>query len=172
MSGKKTDADIFPEMTFVHYGDKDPTPEDIVEVYRNAVAEKLKRQHDPGLKKLRDIDQTAQIHETMGPLMQLPIGGTLGGLGMPALNGLRRGEPLTNREKGQSLILGAPIGAAATMAVPHLIGTFMGRFKRKPRRNHVEYIVGDDAWKNYLIPGYAGYRDAIRRRPVKEMIGK
>ena len=164
MSRKKTDAGVLPEMTFIHYGDKDPTPEDIVEVYQNAVAEKLKRQHDLGLKKLRDIDQTAQIHENMGPLMQLLIGGTIGGLGMLALNRLRRGEPLTNREKGQSLILGAPIGAAATMAVPHLIGSFMGQFKRNPWQNHVEYIIGDNAWKNYLIPGYAGYRGAIRNR--------
>ena len=164
MSKKKTDAGGLPEMTFIHYGDKDPTPEDIVEVYQNAVAEKLKRQHDRGLKKLRDIDQMAQIHETVGPLMQLLIGGTIGGLGMLALNRLRRGEPLTNREKGQSLILGAPIGAAATMAVPHLIGSFMGQFKRNPWQNHVEYIIGDNAWKNYLIPGYAGYRGAIRNR--------
>lgn len=68
MSKKKTGTDIFPEMTFIHYGDKDPTPEDIVAVYQ------------------------------------------------------------------------------------------------KPWQNHVEYIIGDNAWKNYLIPGYAGYRGAIRNR--------
>ena len=172
MSKKKTDTDIFPEMTFIHYGDKDPTPEDIVEVYQSAVAEKLQRQRDKSLKKLREIDQEAQIHENVGPLMQLLIGGTLGGLGTLAVNRLRSGEPLTNREKVQSLIPGAVIGAAATMAVPHLMGTFMGQFKRKPWQNHVEYIIGDNAWKNYLIPGYAGYRDTIRRRLVKEMIGE
>ena len=32
-----------PEMTFIHYGDKDPTPEDIVEVYQKAVRERLAR---------------------------------------------------------------------------------------------------------------------------------
>ena len=165
MSKKKNEQiNTLPTLTFVHYGDKDPTPEEIVGIYQSAVAEKLQRQHDRGLKKLRDIDQTAQIHESMGPLMQLLIGGTLGGLGALAVNRLRSGEPLTNREKVQSLIPGAVIGAAATMAVPHLIGTFMGQFKRKPWQNHVEYIIGDNAWKNYLIPGYAGYRGAIRNR--------
>ena len=165
MSKKKNgQINTLPTLTFVHYGDKDPTPEEIVGIYQSAVAEKLQRQRDKSLKKLREIDQEAQIHENVGPLMQLLIGGTIGGLGMLTINRLRRGEPLTNREKGQSLILGAPIGAAATMAVPHLIGTFMGQFKQKPWQNHVEYIVGNNAWKNYLIPGYAGYRGAIRNR--------
>ena len=173
MSKKKNgQINTLPTLTFVHYGDKDPTPEEIVGIYQSAVAEKLQRQRDKSLKKLREIDQEAQIHENVGPLMQLLIGGTLGGLGVLAVNRLRSGEPLTNREKVQSLIPGAVIGAAATMAVPHLIGTFMGQFKRNPWQNHVEYIIGDNAWKNYLIPGYAGYRDTIRRRLVKEMIGE
>ena len=42
---KKKDGQLntLPTLTFVHYGDKDPTPEDIVEVYQKAIRERLAR---------------------------------------------------------------------------------------------------------------------------------
>lgn len=169
MSKKKTDTDIFPEMTFIHYGDKDPTPEDIVEVYQNAVREKLRERFEKDVvKKVKRTllyDPDAVTHESLGPLTQMALGGVLGGLGATAIASAVKGGKMPDSETmKKTLGFGIPLGALALGALPNMIGSAIGAREKNPLTSQIKYTMGNNAWKHYLIPGYAGYRKAVRER--------
>lgn len=169
MSRKKTDTDIFPEMTFIHYGDKDPTPEEIVEVYQNAVRDKLRERFEKDVikaaKRTLLYDPNDTTHESLGTLTQMALGGALGGLGATAIASAMNGGKIPDSvNMKRSLWLGIPLGALALGVVPDMIGSIKGAREKNPLTSQIKYHLGNNAWKNYLIPGYAGYRKAVRER--------
>lgn len=160
------------DMIFTYYGDKKLTQEDLAALRRTVSQAKFKRKYEENMRR-KNADRVAQGHESAGVLSHMLVGGALGGLSAAVIKKLmNKGKPIDQKEMNQALGVGITVGALAVPGIPNLLGMIMGSRKDKLLESHVDYISGNNAWKNYLIPGYAGYRDTIRRRLVKEMIGE
>ena len=108
---------------------------------------------------LKKLDQDAYWHESMGMITQTALGallGTAAGIGAGALmgGGLKSDyiRPLGT--------LGTVLGTAGG------VGAYWLAQKRGREKGSLEerekYLTGNNTWKNYLIPGYAGYQTGSR----------
>lgn len=108
-------------------------------------------------------DRSAQLHELAGGITNMLLLGLLGagaGTGAAALYNKYSDEPLTENGKSAALLKGALYGGAIGAGTGGLatgIGGLLGLLGANTKKR-AKYLKDGSMWKNYLIPGYAGYQ--------------
>lgn len=105
-------------------------------------------------------DRSAQLHELAGSITNSLLLSLLGaGIGAGA-GYLSSSEDATNRERMLNLGAGAlmgGIGGAGAGLLSQGAGSLIGLLAAN-KEDREEYLKNSGMWKNYLIPGYAGYQ--------------
>ena len=139
------------DITLTYYGDKELTQEDLAAIRRAARQDKFQRKYKENMRR-KNADRVAQMYESGGVLSHMLVGGALGGLSAAVIKKLmNKGKPIDQKEMNQALGVGITVGALAVPGIPNLIGMIMGSRKDNLLKSHVDYISGNNAWKNYLI---------------------
>ena len=105
-------------------------------------------------------DRSAQLHELAGNITNSLLLSLLGAGAGAGIGYLTSSEDATNRERMQNLGLGAligGIGGAGTGLLTQGAGSLIGLLAAN-KKEREEYLKNGGMWKNYLIPGYAGYQ--------------
>lgn len=112
-------------------------------------------------------DKSAKVHEMAGGIVNSLLFG-LGGAGLGAVAAAvahhqkkKEGEKLTPDELMALYGGGAITGNMAGLLTGYLVnkgGKLAGLISGGSPKEREEYLNGNNMWKNYLIPGYAGYQ--------------
>lgn len=105
-------------------------------------------------------DRSAQLHEMAGNITNSLLLALLGAGAGAGIGYLSSGEDATNRERMLNLGIGAlagGLGGAGTGLLAQGAGSLIGLLAAN-KKDREEYLKNSGMWKNYLIPGYAGYQ--------------
>ena len=109
-------------------------------------------------------DRSAQLHELAGSITNTLLL-TLLGAGVGGAYGYYTGEGAQRKSRAfDAALLGGAAGMG-TGALAQLIGSIPGALSTNKKARE-EYLKGDNMWKNYMIPGYAGYQTGAGARDV------
>ena len=115
-------------------------------------------------------DRSAQLHELAGSITNTLLLGLLGA-GIGGAYGYYTGEGANRKSNAFDTALLGGVAGLGTGALSQAIGTIPGVFSTDKKRRE-EYLKGDNMWKNYMIPGYAGYQTGAGARDVTESLLK
>lgn len=99
-------------------------------------------------------DRSAYVHEMAGSITNALLFGALGA-GVGGIGTAMTGAGA--QDIGDAAAMGALIGSGGS-ALAQMIGGIGGLFGGGSPKDRTKYLKGDNMWKNYFVPGYAGYQ--------------
>ena len=87
------------------------------------------------------------------------------GAGVGGAYGYYTGEGAQRKSRAFDAALLGGVAGMGTGALSQLIGSISGALSTD-KKGREEYLKGDNMWKNYMIPGYAGYQTGAGARDV------
>ena len=87
------------------------------------------------------------------------------GGGVGGADGYSTGGGAQRKSRAFDAALLGGVAGMGTGALSQLIGSISGALSTD-KKGREEYLKGDNMWKNYMIPGYAGYQTGAGARDV------
>lgn len=115
-------------------------------------------------------DRSAQLHEMAGSITNNLLLALIGA-GIGGAYGYYTGEGAQRKSRAFDAALVGGVTGLSTGVLSQLIGSIPGALSTDKKRRE-EYLKGDNMWKNYMIPGYAGYQTGAGARDVLESVLK
>lgn len=109
-------------------------------------------------------DRSAQLHELAGSITNTLLL-TLLGAGVGGAYGYYTGEGAQRKSRAFDSALLGGLAGMGTGTLAQVIGSIPGALSTNKKARE-EYLKGDNMWKNYMIPGYAGYQTGAGARDV------
>jgi len=131
-----------------------------VAAYRQAHRRRLSDIQRSGGKR----DRSAQLHELAGSITNTLLL-TLLGAGVGGAYGYYTGEGAQRKSRAFDAALLGGLAGMGTGTLAQVIGSIPGALSTDKKARE-EYLKGDNMWKNYMIPGYAGYQTGAGARDV------